>query len=56
MLVLSRKTGQGIVVGDRIRITVVAVHGRAVRLGIEAASETPVRREEHAAAGKTAAV
>ena len=55
MLVVSRKTGRGIVIGDQIRITVVAVHGRAVRLGIEAASETPVRREEHGTAGKTAA-
>lgn len=46
MLVLSRKVGQKILLGDRITITVVRVNGGGVRLGIEAPAELPVLREE----------
>lgn len=46
MLVLSRKVGQRILVGDKISITVVRVNGGGVRLGIEAPAELPVIREE----------
>jgi len=46
MLVLSRKVGQKILLGDRITITVVRVNGGGVRLGIEAPAEMPVIREE----------
>jgi carbon storage regulator len=46
MLVLSRKQGERIVIGDNITITVVSMeHGR-VRLGIEAPREIEVWREE----------
>ncbi len=46
MLVLSRKVGERILVGDQIRITVGRVTGGGVRLGIEAPSDIPVVREE----------
>ena len=46
MLVLSRKVGQRILLGDKIVITVVRVNGGGVRLGIEAPAELPVIREE----------
>jgi len=46
MLVLSRKTGQGIRIGDAIRIMVVAVDGQFVRLGIEAPASSKILREE----------
>jgi carbon storage regulator len=46
MLVLSRKPGEEVVIGDNIRLTVVAVHGSQVRLGITAPIEMPVRRQE----------
>lgn len=46
MLVLSRKIGQEIIVGDQIRVTVVSVKGNQVRLGITAAKDIPVLREE----------
>lgn len=46
MLVLSRKIGERILIGDQIAITVVRVTGGGVRLGIEAPHELPVVREE----------
>ncbi len=46
MLVLSRKVGERILVGDQITITVVRVTNGGVRLGIEAPGEMTVVREE----------
>jgi len=46
MLVLSRKVGERIRIGDGITVTVVRVTGGGVRLGIEAPQEMPVVREE----------
>jgi carbon storage regulator len=46
MLVLSRKVGERIRIGDSITVTVVRVSGGGVRLGIEAPPELPVVREE----------
>ncbi len=46
MLILSRRTGQGIRIGDAIRVTVVAVDGQFVRLGIEAPASSKILREE----------
>jgi carbon storage regulator len=47
MLILTRKIHQTIVIGDNeIRVTVLAVHGDQVRIGIEAPKEVPVHRQE----------
>lgn len=46
MLVLSRKVGERIWIGDEIAVTVVRITGGGVRLGIEAPAELPVAREE----------
>jgi carbon storage regulator len=46
MLVLSRKVGERILVGDEIRITVVRLTNGGVRLGIEAPADMSVLREE----------
>lgn len=46
MLVLSRKVGERIWIGDNISVTVVRITGGGVRIGIEAPSELPVVREE----------
>ena len=46
MLILSRKINEQIVIGDRIVITVVAIRGGNVRLGIEAPEDVPVHRQE----------
>jgi carbon storage regulator len=46
MLVLTRKLGESITIGDDIRITVMTVKGNQVKIGIEAPTETKVYREE----------
>lgn len=46
MLVLSRRERQTIHIGDDIKITVVAIRGDQVRIGIEAGKETLVLRGE----------
>ena len=46
MLVLSRKVGERIWIGDEIAITVVRLTSGGVRIGIEAPSELAVVREE----------
>jgi carbon storage regulator len=46
MLVLCRKLGEEIVIGDNIRLAVVAIHGNHVRLGITAPQDVSIRREE----------
>ena len=46
MLVLSRKVGQRILIGDKIAITVVRIGQGGVRLGIEAPEDLEVVREE----------
>jgi carbon storage regulator len=46
VLVLSRKVGQRILIGDRIVVTVAKLENGQVRLGIEAPREIAVFREE----------
>ena len=46
MLVLSRKAGERIWIGEDISVTVVRISGGGVRIGIEAPKEMPVVREE----------
>ena len=46
MLVLSRKLGEKIVIGDSIVVTVVKIDRNQIRLGIEAPQDIPVYREE----------
>ncbi|HHX38839.1 MAG TPA: carbon storage regulator CsrA [Armatimonadetes bacterium] len=46
MLILSRKAGQGVVIGEEVEITVLEVRGDVVRLGIHAPREVSVHRTE----------
>ncbi|HEY2160838.1 MAG TPA: carbon storage regulator CsrA [Solirubrobacteraceae bacterium] len=63
MLVLTRKSNQSIMIGDDIEVSVLAIMGEKVRIGIQAPRDIPVFRkevyleiqQEQVAAGKGAA-
>ncbi|HTA13505.1 MAG TPA: carbon storage regulator CsrA [Solirubrobacteraceae bacterium] len=46
MLILARRPGERVVIGEDILVTVMAVNGHTVRLGIEAPQSVSVYREE----------
>jgi carbon storage regulator len=46
MLVLSRKSGEEIVVANDITVTVIEIRGGRVKLGFEGPSEIPIHRKE----------
>jgi len=46
VLILTRKLGESITIGDNIKVSVLGVHGRQVRLGIDAPLNVVVHREE----------
>lgn len=46
MLILTRKIGESVTIGDKIKVYVIEIKGRQVRLGIEAPPNTMVHREE----------
>ena len=46
MLILSRKTGESIVIDGRIHVKIVRVEGEVVKVGIEAPADVPVHRRE----------
>lgn len=50
MLCLTRREGESIIIGDAIRVTVLAVKGNQVRIGISAPREVRIDREEVRAA------
>ena len=46
MLILTRKSGESITIGDDVKITVVEVKGKQVRIGIDAPRSYMIHREE----------
>lgn len=46
MLILTRKVGETIVINENIRVTVLAIRGSQIRLGVEAPADVPVHRQE----------
>ena len=46
MLVLTRRIGETVMIGDDVTVTVLGVNGQQVRLGVNAPREVEVHREE----------
>ena len=46
MLILSRRVGETIMIGDNITVTVLGVQGNQIRIGINAPGDVSVHREE----------
>jgi carbon storage regulator len=46
MLILTRRTGESLRIGDDVEVTVMAVNGSQVRIGIKAPRSVAVDREE----------
>jgi carbon storage regulator len=46
MLVLTRRSGESIVIGDDVEVTILGIDGQKVRVGVQAPSSVPVHRRE----------
>lgn len=46
MLILTRRVGETLIIGDNVSVTVLGVKGNQVRLGVNAPKEVSVHREE----------
>jgi len=46
MLILSRKMGESIIIGDEVKVTILGISGKTIKVGIDAPLEISVHRQE----------
>ncbi len=46
MLILTRRIGEAVMIGDDVTVAVLAINGNQVRIGVNAPKSVPVHREE----------
>ena len=46
MLILTRRVGETLIIGDNVKVTVLGVRGHQVRIGVDAPKDVSVHREE----------
>ncbi len=46
MLILTRRVGESLMIGDDVNVTVLGIRGNQVRIGVNEPKEIPVHREE----------
>lgn len=47
MLILTRKVGEEITIGDDIKVTIVSIQGKVAKIGIEAPTDIPIMRSNY---------
>ena len=46
MLILTRRVGESLMIGDEVNVTVLGIRGNQVRIGVDAPKDVAVHREE----------
>jgi len=46
MLILTRKLGESIAIGDQIKVTLIEIQGKHVKIGVNAPKDVPIHRQE----------
>lgn len=46
MLILTRRVGESLIIGDTVKVTVLGIKGHQVRIGIDAPKDVTVHRDE----------
>jgi len=46
MLILTRRIGEKLIIGENVKVTMLSFNGKQIRIGIDAPRDVPINREE----------